>query len=218
MLVSLLRHGETSWNNTHRFQGRIDIPLNEYGRELALITAQKWPIVHYDRVYCSPLIRAQETAQLVLAGREEANRIITDPRIIEFSFGQDEGKNIDIAGNDPQDTMYNLLHHPELYVPSAGGETFEQLIARAATFLHDEILPLEQQGVQNVLVVAHGALNRALVCAAGFKTVADFWKVPYHNCCLTTLSLTDGQFSLVREDEVFYDATDSFGGWVAKPL
>lgn len=214
MNIYLFRHGQTEWNKLHRFQGRFDIPLNDYGRELARVTARNWPIVPYDRVYCSPLCRAQETAQLVLAGREEAQHIITDARVIEFAFGENDGKNIDIAGNDPANAMYNLLHHPEEYVPAPGAESFQQLIDRAAAFLRDEILPLEAQGVQHVLIVAHGALNRAMVCAAGFKTVRDFWAVPYHNCCLTTLSVTDGVFSLVREAEVFYDASNAFGGWV----
>lgn len=216
MILHLFRHGQTDWNKAHRFQGRIDIPLNEYGRELARITARQWPIVPYDRVYCSPLVRAVETAQLVLEGRPEAEHIIIDPRIIEFGFGANEGQNIDEAGNDPQHPMFNMLHHPEQYVPSEGGESFDEMIARAGAFLRDEILPLEAAGVGHVLVVAHGALIRGMVCAAGFKTVREFWDTPYFNCSLTTLSVTDGRLSLVREAEVFYDTQDAFGGWVRK--
>lgn len=213
MTLHLFRHGQTDWNKEHRFQGRIDIPLNEYGRELARITAQRWPVVPYDRVYSSPLCRAFETAQLVLEGREEAQRIIVDPRIIEFGFGANEGQSIDEAGHDPQHPMYNMLHHPECYVPSAGGESFPQMIDRAGAFLRDEILPLEAQGVRNVLVVAHGALIRGMVCAAGFKQIPQFWDTPYYNCCLTTISIEQGRCTLEREAEVFYDTDGMFGGW-----
>jgi len=213
MTLYLFRHGQTDWNKMHRFQGRIDIPLNDYGRELARVTAERWPIVPYDRVYCSPLIRAQETAQLVLAGRPEADQIITDPRITEFSFGASEGQNIDVAGHDPNGPMYNLLHDPEHYVPTEGAESFYDLVGRAGAFLRDEILPLESQGVQHVLVVAHGALIRAIVCAAGFKAIRDFWATQYFNCCLTTLDITDGRFTLVKEAETFYDTAGMFGGW-----
>lgn len=213
MKIYLLRHGETDWNKSHRFQGRIDIPLNDYGRELAVLTRQRWPQVAFDRVYCSPLIRAVETAQIVLEGRPERDLITIDDRVIEFGFGDSEGKNIDIASQDPLDPMFNLLHRPEAYVPSGGGETFEQLVARAGAFLRDELLPLEAQGVGNVLVVAHGALNRAMVCAAGFKTIPEFWGVRYFNCCLTTLDVQQGVVTLEREAEVFYDAEGHFGGW-----
>ena len=216
MLLYLFRHGQTDWNKAHRFQGRIDIPLNEYGRELARITARQWPIIPYDRVYCSPLCRAVETCQIVLDGRPELSQMKIDERIVEFSFGINEGLNIDIAGNDPQNAMYNLLHHPESYVPPEGGESFDDLVTRADGFLRDEILPLEQQGVRNILLVAHGALIRGIVCAAGFKTIREFWDTPYYNCCLTTIDITDGHFTLLREADVFYDATGSFGGWTSR--
>lgn len=216
MTLHLFRHGQTDWNKEHRFQGRIDIPLNDYGRELARVTAQCWPVVPYDRVYSSPLCRAYETAQLVLEGREEAQRIIVDPRIIEFGFGANEGKNIDEAGNDPLNPMYNLLHHPEQYVPSEGGESFPQMIDRAGAFLRDEILPLEAQGVRNVLIVAHGALIRGMVCAVGFKQIPQFWDTPYFNCCLTTIRVEHGQCTLEREAEVFYDTDGMFGGWTRR--
>lgn len=216
MKLYLFRHGQTDWNKVHRFQGQIDIPLNDFGRELARVTAQRWPIVPYDRVYCSPLCRAVETAQLVLEGRPELAQMQIDRRIIEFGFGDNEGASIDEAGNDPNNTMFNLLHHPESYVPVQGGESFEDLVARASDFLQQEILPLETQGVENVLVVAHGALIRGLVCAAGFKEIRDFWSTPYYNCCLTTLSIEQGKILLVKEAEVFYDTDGLFGGWTRK--
>lgn len=212
MILYMLRHGETDWNKAHRFQGQIDIPLNDWGRELAQITASKWPIVNYNRVYCSPLIRAQETAYIVLAGRPELDHIITDPRITEFGFGSCEGKVIDEESQNPDSPMYNLLHHPEQYVPVEGAESFQDLVDRAKCFLTDEILPLEVN-CDNVLIVAHGALIRALVCAAGLKTIAGFWDVRYFNCCLTTLDISNGNITMVKEAETFYDTTGMFGGF-----
>lgn len=213
MKLFLLRHGETEWNKSHRFQGRIDIPLNEFGRELARITRDRWPKVPFDRVYCSPLWRAHETAQIVLEGRPESNRIQLDDRLVEFSFGEQEGTDIDEAAATPAHPLYNLLHHPELYVPEAGAESFEAMIARARGFLNDVVLPLEQQGVQNVLIVAHGAIIRGFVCAIGQKKVKDFWERRYLNCCLTVISITEGKCMLEDEARIFYEFNDHFGGW-----
>ena len=33
MKIYLLRHGETDWNMEGRLQGRMDIPMNESGKE-----------------------------------------------------------------------------------------------------------------------------------------------------------------------------------------
>lgn len=213
MNLYLLRHGETEWNKSHRFQGRIDVPLNEFGRDLARITREKWPIVPFDRVYCSPLNRAVETAQIVLEGRPEMEMIELDDRIIEFGFGDSEGADIDSAAADPNHPIYNLLHHPEKYIPPVGAESFEDLIGRASDFLHKKIFPLEAEGVQNVLIVAHGAIIRGLVCAMGLKEVKDFWAIRYLNCCLTKIAIHHGEYVMEDEARIFYEFNDHFGGW-----
>lgn len=43
MRIYIVRHGETEWNRVRRFQGRIDLPLNQEGRKKvrALAFAQK---------------------------------------------------------------------------------------------------------------------------------------------------------------------------------
>ena len=213
MKLYLLRHGETDWNKKGFFQGQTDIPLNDAGRELAVLTRSNMPEVKFDRVYCSPLCRAVETAEIFLKGRFPLEEIRRDERIKEFSFGNQEGASIEQAKNDTSHPMYNMLWHPELYVPApGGGESFQQLAARAAGFLRDEILPLEGQ-CENVLIVAHGALNRSLLVAAGLKEVKDFWSTKYLNCCVTTLDVVGGKVSIVSEAEIYYDPANYATVW-----
>ena len=38
----ILRHGRTDWNEEHRLQGEVDIPLNETGRQMAYDAAEKY--------------------------------------------------------------------------------------------------------------------------------------------------------------------------------
>lgn len=213
MKLFLIRHGETAWNREGKFQGRVDVPLNDAGRELARITRQNMPEVHYDRVYCSPLCRAVETAQILLEGRFPLDDIRRDERILEIDFGAYEGSVIREASEDPSHPLYNALWHPELYQPGDKAESFEQLVARADAFLRDEILPLEAAGVENVLVVAHGAMNRAFVCAIGKKTISDFWGARYLNCCVTTCEILSQKVSLLKEAEIFYDPDKYVKGW-----
>ena len=89
MKLYLIRHGETDWNKTRRLQGQVDIPLNDFGRKLARETAPALQTVPFEVVYTSPLLRAKETAELVIGDRKIP--MIEDTRIMEMGFGEYEG-------------------------------------------------------------------------------------------------------------------------------
>ena len=65
-MLYIIRHGKTDWNELHKLQGRTDIPLNENGRQMAREAGQRYKEVHFDICFCSPLVRAKETAELLL--------------------------------------------------------------------------------------------------------------------------------------------------------
>ncbi|MEG1942498.1 MAG: histidine phosphatase family protein, partial [Angelakisella sp.] len=56
--IYLIRHGTTDFNIDGRFQGTMQIPLNEQGLLQARMLGEYLAPVHFDRVYTSPLIRA----------------------------------------------------------------------------------------------------------------------------------------------------------------
>ena len=62
-MIYVVRHGQTDWNLEGRFQGRIDIPLNEKGKSQAKKTKEKLEGIKFDKVFSSPLKRALETAK-----------------------------------------------------------------------------------------------------------------------------------------------------------
>ena len=64
MKIYLMRHGETEYNRVGRLQGQSDIPLNEFGIQLAEKTAEGLKSVSFDAVFSSPLQRALETARI----------------------------------------------------------------------------------------------------------------------------------------------------------
>ncbi len=88
-MLYIMRHGKTEWNAMHKLQGRMDIPLNEEGREMAEKAREEYKNLNIDICYCSPLVRAKETAEIVLRGRNIP--ILTDDRLVEMSFGEYEG-------------------------------------------------------------------------------------------------------------------------------
>ena len=70
MMLYIVRHGETDWNRMKKVQGRTDIALNDYGRHLAEETAEGMKEISLDLAYTSPLRRARETAEILVAGRK----------------------------------------------------------------------------------------------------------------------------------------------------
>lgn len=70
MLLYIVRHGETDWNQERRMQGEHDTPLNKNGKELARITARALEDVPFDLAISSPLSRALETARILIGDRK----------------------------------------------------------------------------------------------------------------------------------------------------
>ena len=83
------RHGQTDWNVRGKLQGKSDIALNETGRLQAVETREKLKQVAMDAIYCSPLMRARETAEIINVLWELP--IQCDDRLMERSFGDMEG-------------------------------------------------------------------------------------------------------------------------------
>lgn len=201
MEIYLIRHGETDWNKEFRFQGRTDIPLNEYGRELARLTSDALRDVPFDAAFCSPLQRAVETAQIILRDRNVP--LIRDERLTEISFGIREGCDFREAGDDPSDPIYDFLKRPAQYRPPEGAESLDDIRRRSAEFLDEIILPLEGR-CKTVLIVAHGALNRSILNAVSGIGPEDFWSIRLPNCAVSRIRLSDGTFRIVDPSAIYY--------------
>lgn len=158
-MLYIMRHGKTDWNAVHRLQGSEDIPLNEEGRQMARDARKKYGDLRFDICYCSPLQRAQETAEIFLEG--SGTPILTDDRLREMGFGMYEGT--EHVTQKPECPVYTLFHDPVHYHAVDGAESLEHLYARSGSFIHD-VLTSEFVSGKNVLIVAHGALDCSLIC------------------------------------------------------
>jgi probable phosphoglycerate mutase len=87
--IILIRHGETDWNRELRFQGHIDIPLNDAGHEQARRLGLRLAGEALDHVFSSDLLRAQQTA--TPAAQQLALPVVTQAALREQHFGIAEG-------------------------------------------------------------------------------------------------------------------------------
>lgn len=202
MELYIVRHGETEWNKDKLLQGSTDIPLSENGRALARISGEALANTAFNRIYSSPLSRAYETACL-FRGQQEVE-IITDERLRELCFGEYEGKNMSELLATPDCPFRFFFKQPHLYEAPADGESLEHLCERAASFMEDIILPLETT-CQRVMIVAHGAINKALMTYVKKHDLSQFWSGGLQkNCNVIILELENGHFTIIDETHIFY--------------
>ncbi len=198
MMVYIIRHGETDMNARAVMQGWTDEPLNQSGRDLAALTGRAMRGVHFDGCFSSPLIRAKETAEIVL--RESGNDIpvITDDRLREIGFGVMEGKKLDEWG----EAGLLFFTDPFRFEGFPNGERVQDVCRRNQDFLQE--LAARGDG-KTYLIGSHGCALRAMVNSL-YPDPSDFWRghAPY-NCSVTLVEVADGVPRLVEEDRVFYD-------------
>ena len=202
MTVYLIRHGETDYNKQKQLQGRSNISLNDFGRELAEITGRELRDITFDYVYSSPLDRALETAKLVLDGKDV--QITPDERIIEISFGVHEGKSYHPDHFTITDKEFmHFFKAPEKYNVPDGGESFENVIARTGVFWNDLVQnPLHQN--KTILVSTHGCALKAILANIRNTPVCEFWGEGVHkNCAVTIVRIQNNHYE-IEEGKIYY--------------
>ena len=182
-MLYIIRHGQTDWNVLHKLQGQTDVPLNEAGRAMAEKAREEYQNVSFDICFCSPLIRARETAEILLRGRDVPMEF--DERLREMGFGSYEG--LANSFQIPDCPINVLFQHPEDYAsPPGGAESLDALFARTGAFLDEKALPLVRQG-KDVLIVGHGAMNSSIASRILNLPLAAFWSAGIENCKLMRL-------------------------------
>lgn len=172
MRIWITRHGQTNLNKKHLMQGRTNEPLNDTGRMQAKEARKKIGSIPFDAVYSSPLDRAIETASII--GNVSKNQVIIDERITEMNFGRYELKKY--TGMGFKMTLFWLL--PEIVPSPKGVETIDALVGRSSSFLSE----IEKKDYDNVLIVCHGGIIRALRGYMEDRNHGIRWRPKPKNC------------------------------------
>ncbi|MGP6220214.1 histidine phosphatase family protein [Caldiplasma sukawensis] len=151
MDLFLIRHGQTDWNLEGRWQGSLDIPLNERGVMEAISLREKVNSIKPDIVYSSDLKRAYETARL--ACKDMNVQIIKDSRLRERNLGNFEGLTTDEVSRITGTEM-NILRIISSDWDEYGVEPLSSQFKRARDFLKD----ISGKNFDKVLIFSHGVM------------------------------------------------------------
>jgi broad specificity phosphatase PhoE len=151
--VFLARHGQTAYNLEGRFQGQLPVGLDETGRAQAIELADRAAAYGFVALWCSPLRRARETADVV--ARRIALEPREDPRLMETDAGDWTDRTFaEVNTEAPERFAAFLAGDPGFAFP--GGESFAEQEVRVAAALDDV-----ERGELPALVVCHGMVIRA---------------------------------------------------------
>lgn len=196
-ILLLVRHGETEWNRSGRWQGHADVPLSAVGREqarrlAARLAAEAAPI---HQIYASDLTRAFETATIIA----EALGLPVHPLIElrEMHVGSWSGLTSDeIKARFPEQWQ---LYTSNGDGPRGGhGETMEALRVRLRKVV-DQLIA-DHPG-ERLLVVTHGGSIRAVLSYVEQLT-GETANVGFENTSITELDWENSLPRIVRANDV----------------
>jgi len=185
MKVLLLRHGQTEWNALQKYQGHMDIALNDTGREQAgKIARYLHDNENIEAIYCSDLSRSRETAEII--AHELHLQVQVDKRLREIGFGSWEGMTYEeVKCMYPEEYEKWFNNNLEIKVP--GGESVDELLARSLPVLSE----LAERHEGTVLVVSHGGLIKTVL---NYMRGNERWDIYLYPASISSLEWNGEQY------------------------
>lgn len=182
----LVRHGQSVANVSWQFSyKRVDVPLTELGVQQAHATAEHLRLFQVDALYCSPMLRARQTADIFKSALGLEYAVIEELR--EVNVGELE----DLPSSRETWDVHNQIHHDwaggKLDSTFPGGEDYHGLAGRALRAFAQIVAARPGQAS---VVVAHGMIYMAAVTALcpGVR-MTDLMQIPNSNCGITTVDV-----------------------------
>jgi len=177
--ITLIRHGETSWNVLGKFQGCNDIELTDEGREQAKCLSKRINN-NFDNIYASPLKRAMETAKIISENTSKTVMVAKDIR--EINFGEWEGlTSVEIEANYSE--IFSAWKNDETDGLMCGGDLS---LKKASNRGAKAILEIAKRHPgENTIIVAHGGIIKA-----GLIGIFDLKMTMYHKILVGNTSVS----------------------------
>ncbi|KRM90524.1 histidine phosphatase family protein [Fructilactobacillus florum] len=201
-----VRHGQTQLNRYHRLQGWADSDLTSQGIADANQAGLELAQINFTQAFSSDTIRAQHTANLILAANQVSSITVAEPQAAlreeNFGFfeGNDAGQTWNIIGGP-----HNAVTYGEL-IRQFSIEKTRDMIAAADPYgdaetdqqFWDRLQPIldhiseHAPANSNILVASHGTLIRSLVSKYSDHDIT----APIRNGSLTKITVTDRQYQV----------------------
>ena len=202
--IVLWRHGRTEWNATGRFQGQIDIDLDEIGRAQAWESARRLAALEPDLLVSSDLKRTRDT--MAALASITGKRVQLDRRLRETFAGEWQGlTGGEIASRYPEEYKAWRAGDPLLKV--GGGETRQDVAERMAAAVRDIAARLADDGL--AVLTSHGGAARLGIAALIGMPLERFTNIG---------GLSNGSWSMLRDTDQGWVLVEHNAGTLPTPV
>lgn len=157
--IVVWRHGQTAYNATRRYQGHLDIDLDDAGRAQARAAAAVLAAMSPSGIVSSDLSRCRSTASALAA--VTGLPVGIDKRLREIDVGAWQGLTFAEVEQRFPDEAAQWRDGGE--GRRGGGETLVEVGARVDAAISEVLPGISDGGV--LVVVTHGAAGRALIAS-----------------------------------------------------
>jgi len=193
--IIFVRPGETEWNLIDRWQGWLDVPLNEHGELQARRLANFLRNIGVQSLYSSDLRRASQTADTIAAACGLTSK--TDGRLRERNIGHWQGMTRDEAELWFPD-QYLAYNTDRMGYRIPDGESLSDVKARMV----EAFKTIEADSAETIVVVSHTVSIRALL-----MDIIDGYNPRENrllNSSVTTIQREDDTWKIVAANDVLH--------------
>ena len=188
----LIRHGQTEGDGKRRYKGSLDVPLSAEG-EAEMERAAGFVKASLDAagrrlvaVYCSGLKRARRSAEIVAAPFGLSPTVVEDLR--ERHFGLWEGLTFEEIAERWPEAFTAWASDPLGHSPLEGESTLD--VSERVDRAFDDILG--RQDGEYIAVVAHGGVNRAILCRLMGVPLGNIFRIEQDHGAVSVVEFYDG--------------------------
>lgn len=190
--IYLTRHGETEWNEKKLIQGHTNIPLNTKGKKQAKLLGKQLKDIDFDVVFSSDLLRAANSAEIII--KEKEMTVIKIKALRERFFGRFEGKSLTEMRKAFGEVML-VTKEKQKKLKIYDVENDEEIITRLIPFMKKTA---KQYIGKKILMVTHGGLLRAFLSDVNYE-VPEYSDRPMKNTGYLIIESDGDKFEIIEE-------------------
>ncbi len=191
--IYFVRHCEATGNLNRTFQGSTDNDITDFGEKQLEKLSERFKNIPLDKIYTSPLIRAQKTALAIKGNRDIEIEVLNG--IVELNGGIIENKPVDESFAKYPEYKDAWFNHPEDFAPQNGEPMRDAYKRIVKTFFE---LVGKHKG-QTIACASHGGIIRCLECHILYNDITRLKDITiFDNTAILLLEIDDNGIITIK--------------------